>query len=239
MPSVRTPPCGLGMSTPRTAMRPVVTRQQSGSNRRPVPFQMIFELGHREFINTRCALVLDHPLIRELQVAAFHYSFHQARCRYLRFRPRTVSPGPPRHEPQHPPDSVRPPPRPPDLPDQLLLSSASLRFPPPTRGPSCSALRFALTPTMASADFWRCLPTPSDVSSTRHTARSPRVLTHAPSRLCLSDLRRRVPCKYRASQIFACSPRCAASIRFLFVRPALCLQLPPDSQSPATPLPFS
>jgi hypothetical protein len=27
-------------------------------------------------------------------------------------------------------------------------------------------------------------------------------------------------------------------IRFLFVRPALCLRLPSDSQSPATPLPF-
>jgi hypothetical protein len=28
-------------------------------------------------------------------------------------------------------------------------------------------------------------------------------------------------------------------IRFLFVRPAFCLRLPSDSQSPATPLPFS
>ena len=66
--------------------------------------------------------------------------------------------------------------RPPDLPDQLLPSLASLRCPPPTRGPSRSALRFALTPTMASADFWRRIPTPSDVGSTRHPARSPRVL---------------------------------------------------------------
>ena len=75
--------------------------------------------------------------------------------------------------------------RPPDLPDQLLPSSASLRVPPPTRGPSCSALRFALTPTMASADFWRCIPTPLDVSSTRHIARSPRVLrTHLHAYAC-------------------------------------------------------
>jgi hypothetical protein len=29
------------------------------------------------------------------------------------------------------------------------------------------------------------------------------------------------------------------SLTLLFVRPALCLRLPPDSQSPATPLPFS
>lgn len=31
---------------------------------------------------------------------------------------------------------------------------------------------------------------------------------------------------------------CSPLIRFLFVRPALCLRLPPDSQSPATPLPL-
>jgi hypothetical protein len=32
--------------------------------------------------------------------------------------------------------------------------------------------------------------------------------------------------------------RCRASIRFLFVRPAFCLQVPPDSISRWTPLPF-
>ncbi len=36
-------------------------------------------------------------------------------------------------------------------------------------------------------------------------------MAHAPSRLCLSDLRRSVPCKYRALQILACSPHCHAS----------------------------
>jgi hypothetical protein len=36
----------------------------------------------------------------------------------------------------------------------------------------------------------------------------------------------------------ACSPRYAASIRFLFVRPAFCLRLPSDSASRRTPLPF-
>jgi SAM-dependent methyltransferase len=33
-------------------------------------------------------------------------------------------------------------------------------------------------------------------------------------------------------------PAVPPPIRFLFVRPALCLRLPPDSRSPATPLPF-
>src|SRR5208282_3487513 len=52
---------------------------------------------------------------------------------------------------------------------------------------------------------------------------------------CLSDLRRSVPCKFRALTILAASPRYTASIRFLFVRPALCLQLPSDSESLRTP----
>ena len=39
--------------------------------------------------------------------------------------------------------------------------------------------------------------------------------------------------------MLAFSPRCAASIRFLFVRPAICLGLPSDSQSPTTPLPLA
>src|SRR3972149_5345168 len=36
-------------------------------------------------------------------------------------------------------------------------------------------------------------------------------MTHPPSRLCLSDLRHGVPCKFRASTIFAALPRRAAS----------------------------
>jgi hypothetical protein len=32
--------------------------------------------------------------------------------------------------------------------------------------------------------------------------------------------------------------RYAASIRFVFLEPALCLQFPPDSRSPETPSPF-
>jgi len=36
-------------------------------------------------------------------------------------------------------------------------------------------------------------------------------IAHPPSRLCLSDLRRIVLCKYRALQKLACSPQCVAS----------------------------
>ena len=95
------------------------------------------------------------------------------------------SPRPPRRKPQPLPNSVRSSLCPPDHPDQLLPSSASLRFLPPTHGTSRSALRRMQTPTMASADFWRCIPTPLDVGSTRHTARSPRVLrTHLHAYAC-------------------------------------------------------
>src|SRR6266851_5144779 len=179
------PALRLGNVHPAYRHRPVSACQQSGPNPRPVPFQMILELGHSQLIHSGCALVLDHPLIRELEVAAFHHDFHQARCRHLRFGPRTgrhVGLGASRSVSRN---SVRLSPRPPDLPDQLLPSSASVRVPPPTRGTSCSALRLLLTPTMASADFWRCIPAPLDVGSTRHTARSPRVWrTHLHAYAC-------------------------------------------------------
>src|SRR5690606_37056328 len=45
------------------------------------------------------------------------------------------------------------------------------------------------------------------------------------------------PYTYRALHLFACSPRSAASIRFLCVAPALCFRLPSDLRSPGEPLP--
>ena len=51
----------------------------------------------------------------------------------------------------------------------LLPSSAVRVIPPPTRGFQCSALRFFLTPTMASADFCMGFPPPFDVGSTEVT----------------------------------------------------------------------
>ena len=43
--------------------------------------------------------------------------------------------------------------------------------------------------------------------------------------------------RYRALHLLACSPRGSASIRFLFVAPALCFRLPSDLGSPQEPLP--
>ena len=85
--------------------------------------------------------------------------------------------------------------------------------------------------TTAAADFWPFIPAPHDAGSPKANHQTSPGITHSPSRLCLSDLRHGAPCKYRALQILACSPNRAASIRSLFVRPALCLRLPPDSAS--------
>jgi len=91
---------------------------------------------------------------------------------------------------------------------------------------------------MPSPDFWRFLPTSLNAGSTMANRQISPGIAHSPSRLCLSDLRRSVPCKNRALHLLACLPRCSASIRFLFVRPAFCLQLPSDSASRRTPLLF-
>ena len=96
----------------------------------------------------------------------------------------------------------------------------------------------ALRPTMASADFWRCLRGLDPRSTAAYRQISPGI-AHPLSRLCASDLRRTVPCKYRAFPILAVSPQRVASIRFLFVAPALCLRLPPGPRSPGQPLPCS
>ena len=97
----------------------------------------------------------------------------------LPLSPACGSPVQPRHERRPFANSVRYLSFSPDHQDQLLPSSTSLRFPPPTRGLSYSALRLMLTPTMASADFCKRISTPFDVDSTWHACRSPRVLrTH-------------------------------------------------------------
>ena len=158
---------------PAYRLRLILARQQSGPDRRPVLLQVVFELGHREFIYSRRALVLDHPLIRELQVAAFHTASIKLVAANSAFV-RVGSSRPPRRRQQPPPNSVRRPPRPPDLPGASAfigcpcVPAAYLRL-------SCSALRLVLTPTMASADF--CMPSRhlSMPVAQGSTARSPRV----------------------------------------------------------------
>ena len=143
--------------------------------------------------------------------------------------------GPP-HPQQFPADSVRLCLCWPHLRALLLLWLASrsvVLLPYFMFGPSSD-----LRTTMPSADFWRFLPASLNAGSTMANRQISPGIAHSPSRLCLSDLRRSVPCKNRASHLLACSPRYSASIRFLFVRPAFCLQLPSDSASRRTPLLF-
>src|SRR5580658_854672 len=128
---------------------------------------------------------------------------------------------------------LHPPPRPPSR--VLLLhrfaSRSSVLLSASLFGPSGSP------PTMASADFCQRLRGPLDPRSTAARWQISPGIAHSLSRLCPSDIRRIVRCKFWALTIIAASPRYAASIRFVFLEPALCLRLPPDSQSPETPLP--
>jgi hypothetical protein len=89
--------------------------------------------------------------------------------------------------------------------------------------------------TMPSADFWRFLPTSLNAGSTKANRQISPGIAHSPSRLCLSDIRRSVPCKYGALHLLACLPRCSASSascssgqRFAFSF----LQIPPRDGHP-------
>src|SRR5215468_4220331 len=200
----------------------------------PVRLDPRLQLSDREPIDSGRAFVAHHALISAQHVAAFHHDFHPPW--HLRFRFSS------RHR------------------TNLCTRARSRQVPPAGAavGRTCvrfcfigshrgllsysrvsaSALRGLATATMASPDFWPSFPTPLEVSSTEADRQISPAIPHSPSRLYLSDLRRSLPCKHWASQGLACSPRCAVSIRFLFVRPALCLLLPPDSISRWTPLPF-
>jgi len=93
---------------------------------------------------------------------------------------------------------------------------------------------------MASADFLMDIPTPLDVGSTKATIRISPGIAQSPSCLCLSDIRRGVPCKYWALLIMANSPHrdasyplpvrqasvlLSASFRFAVTRDTLAVQL--------------
>src|SRR5260221_4611442 len=64
--------------------RQVTAFQQGSLHAWPVYLEPVFELGYRHVIDARCSFVLDHPLIRQLQVAAFDHLFHEHAV--LRFR---------------------------------------------------------------------------------------------------------------------------------------------------------
>ena len=94
--------------------------------------------------------------------------------------------------------------------------------------------RFQAT-TLASADFGQPIPTPYDVGSTQGRLTDLPEQDARPSRLCLSDLRRSVPCEFRALTIWVASPAtpplsasCSSGQRFAYSF----LQIPNHSGHP-------
>jgi hypothetical protein len=180
------PALRLGNVHPAHWLGDVGPGQQFGLDRRPVLLEVGFELGNADAIDTGRAFVLHHPL-----------EGHASGCRVP---PRLPSARLAASTPLSPANGSSRQPRRPrqrcrrsapvllprwSLAATFLLSSTVRVFPPPTCGFPCSALRFVLTPTMTSADFWPSIPTPLDAGSTRQTARSPRVLrTHLHAYAC-------------------------------------------------------
>jgi len=105
---------------------------------------------------------------------------------------------------------------------------------------TCSALHRLVRPTnMASDDFCQPIPTPLDASSTRQVDRPPRVM-----RVTFIPYTRRIYFhifRMVSGFEFHCplAQMWLPHMRFLFVGPGLCLQLPSDSGSTRTPLLFS
>jgi len=102
-----------------------------------------------------------------------------------------------------------------------------------------SALHRLVRPTnMASADFSPSIPTPLDIGSTRQMERPPRVIrvTFIPytRRIYFHIFRMVLGFEYLCPLAQMWLPH----MRFLFVGPGLCLQLPSDSASRRTPLLF-
>src|SRR5207237_2041347 len=111
----------------------------------------------------------------------------------------------------------------PDQPDQLPPSSASLKLPPPTHGTSCSALRFALTPIWPRLTSARASQHLAMSVAPRHPCRSPRVLRiHLHAYACRIYVAA-VRASFGLHRYLPAHPATPPPIRFLFVRPALCL----------------
>ena len=196
--------------------------------------QPVAQFRHRQAIYSCRTAVLHDALERPPHVAAFNHPLHEQVT--LRFRlpsRRRARLGTRGRPPRIPSASCLPGSLIRDCclllahRDSAVLLSVSMF------GPSASP------PTTPSADFWRRIPVPFDTGSSWHPARSPRVLrTHLRAYAC-----RIYATAFRAStglhRSLPAHPAVSPHIRFLFVRPALCPQLPPDSQSPAKPLPLS
>ena len=204
--------------------------------------QMVFELGNPNAIDSGCAFVLNHPLYAIIRLPRSTHDVHQSAC--------------PASTPLSSADrsscqSRRPAPALGASARLLQLrvstrlgSSAFIDCPSSSRGPT--RVSFMFGPSVVAHLLWPLLtsarprPAPFDAgSSIGHRPEISPGIAHPPSRLCLSDIRPQRSVQVSGfNDIWPPYPAASPHIRFLFVRPALCLQLPSDSQSPATPLPF-
>ena len=230
------PARGLGDIHPTHRPRQIPTFQQRLLHARPVHLEPVFELGTAVTSSTPGA-----PL--------FSMTRWYASLKLLRSTTRSMSSWssdfvrPDVAVPSSAPPSLRArlpactPRRRPPLRVLLLhrfASRSSVLLSASLFGPS------APSPTMASADFWPPISTTSrSPIAQRQIARSPRVL-----RTLFHAYARRIYGTAFRTRIGLCIfspayPRSDASIRFLFVAPALCLRLPSDPRSPGEPLPCS
>ena len=179
--------------------RQITAFQQGDLHAWPVHLQPVFELGYRYIIDARRSFVLNHPLIRQLQVAAFDHLFHEPVV--LPFR----SPGCRRAKLRTPSISAR-----------LLAGTlrrghpcgcfcfiASLRDHPSYSRLRCSALR----------RYRLVWPEPFSPRTPKARLQISPGITHLLSRLCASDIRYRVPYMYRALQT-PLSASCSSRQRF-------------------------
>ena len=184
--------------------------------------------------STPGAPLFSTPLVRQPHVAALDHSLHQRGS--SRFRSPATSPRPTSAPTLTPRRSSAPELSSASLSTVLLLHRSSSRSSSYSR--SSLVRPFAVrAPTMASADFCDASRRLSTPVAHWQTGRSPRVLrTHLLAYAC-----RIYAASFRevsGFDIFGRLTPIRRLIRFLFVRPALCLPLPSDSQSPGTPLPF-
>src|SRR4051812_49297612 len=122
---------------------------------------------------------------------------------------------------------------------RLLLLPSPAKDQPPSGAPR-SALHRPVTPTTtASADFCRPFPAPCSVDSTPAEAGAERQTSQGKTRdfrsIHLSHLRRHPPDDIGLQVSLPPRPGAVASMRFLFVRPELCVQLPSDPASRRRP----
>ena len=233
-PSVLTPPCGFGRSTRRTGRGRYVPANSAAFTRGQCPLSQSLSSA------TVSPSTPGAPLFSTTRWYASHMLLRSTAASIKRSSPDFVRPdaAAPTSTPINEAAEFRPAsPLWPPLRELLLLRFAS-RFVGPTLGVPCSGLRRhrLLRPLLTSGGTSRRLSTPAAPAARRQIFPG---IGHAPHAYACRIYAAAFRASFGLCRYWPAYPTASPRIRFLFVRPALCLRLPPDSQSPATPLPFS